>query len=466
MFVGMSAHAQIFTQTFVDRCTGEVKIVTANFTNGPTAVAFYNKVRIFTPQEATNGTLQAWLLETYNWWNTLSPCSQATQQTQQAQQAAQNAQQAAQAAQSAASSAASAAASTSSAAAAASSAASTTTNVPNTTSTNQTQTSSTSGQSSTSTSSGGESGSGTSSGGGGSSESKSETTKETKGETKNESKEESSGESTEESGGKEGGESEESSDGKDSESEESDSESDKKEVDKKEKKKIQRKMNPMLLGGDVLSMQSLTGRFDNILSVGLSQTSLFGDVSYGATIMLYDNLRQASLGLNTTKVTLTDDYQVDWVESYALTYSNNFGVQSVSASLGRLKPMGKKGTFGVGLNYTSMFGKDVDGISLSLGYNFLYTNSFKVSNRVTYSPAFIFAQIPLTYSKITTFVGKIQTTEMAGVVSKSGIYILSNSFDIQLTRRFKMNFGYTGIYNSTPGIPYTNSFAIGSKVQF
>lgn len=466
MLLGVSAHAQIFTQTFVDRCTGEVKVVTANFTNGPTTVAFYNRVKVFTPQEATNGTLQAWLLETYNWWNTLSPCSQTTQQTQQAQQAAQNAQQAAQAAQSAASSAASSASSASSTAASATSTTNSNTNTANNSSGSQNQTSSNSGQSSGSTSSGGEGGSGTSSGGGGSSESKSETTKETKGETKNESKEESSGESTEESSGNESGESEESNDGENSDSEESDSESDKKEVDEKEKKKVQRKMNPMLLGGDVLSMQSLTGKFDNILTVGLSQTSLFGDVSYGATVMIYDNLRQASLGLNTTKITLTDDYQIDWVESYAVTYSNNFGVQSVNASLSRLKPMGKRGTFGIGLNYTSMFGKDIDGISLTLGYNFLYTNSFKLSDRVTYSPAFIFAQIPLSYSNLPIIVNKIQTTEMVATTSKSGIYILANSFDLQLTNRFKINVGYTGIYNSTPGIPYTNSFAIGSKVQF
>ena len=85
---GVSAKGQVFTQTFIDRCTGETKVVTANFINGPTTVAFYNRIRVFTPQEATNGTLQQWLIETYNWWNALSPCAQAAQQTQQAAQQA------------------------------------------------------------------------------------------------------------------------------------------------------------------------------------------------------------------------------------------------------------------------------------------------------------------------------------------------------------------------------------------
>jgi hypothetical protein len=96
LFVGTFAHAQVINQTFIDRCTGEVKVVTANFSNGPTAVSFYNKVRVFTPQEAVNGTLQQWLIQTYTAWNALSPCSQTAQQAQQAQQTAQQATQAAQ----------------------------------------------------------------------------------------------------------------------------------------------------------------------------------------------------------------------------------------------------------------------------------------------------------------------------------------------------------------------------------
>ena len=95
--IGLSGYGQTtFTQTYVDRCTNEVKIVTATFVNGQATVAFYNKVRVFSYQEALNGTLRAWLDETYMWWTALSPCSVTTQQTQQAQQTAQIAQQAAQ----------------------------------------------------------------------------------------------------------------------------------------------------------------------------------------------------------------------------------------------------------------------------------------------------------------------------------------------------------------------------------
>ena len=98
MFKG---HSQALVQTYVDRCTGQVRVFSVPM-NGSTVVAFYDRSRVFTSQEFSNGTLQAWLEETYLWWTALSPCSttttgaQATQQTtqqttQQATQAATNA---------------------------------------------------------------------------------------------------------------------------------------------------------------------------------------------------------------------------------------------------------------------------------------------------------------------------------------------------------------------------------------
>ena len=98
MFKG---HSQALVQTYLDRCTGQVRVFSVPM-NGSTVVAFYDRSRVFTAEEFSNGTLQAWLEETYLWWTALSPCSttttgaQATQQTtqqttQQATQAATNA---------------------------------------------------------------------------------------------------------------------------------------------------------------------------------------------------------------------------------------------------------------------------------------------------------------------------------------------------------------------------------------
>lgn len=95
------AYSQALVQTYTDRCTGQTFVFSVPM-EGQTVVAFYNKSRVFTALEFQNGTLQAWLEETYRWWVALSPCSStatgatATQQntsntTQQATQAATNA---------------------------------------------------------------------------------------------------------------------------------------------------------------------------------------------------------------------------------------------------------------------------------------------------------------------------------------------------------------------------------------
>ena len=67
LFVGSFTYGQVFTQTFLDRCTGEVKVVTANFSQGSAVVSFYSRVRTFTYQEFLSGAMNVWLIETYNW---------------------------------------------------------------------------------------------------------------------------------------------------------------------------------------------------------------------------------------------------------------------------------------------------------------------------------------------------------------------------------------------------------------
>jgi hypothetical protein len=85
------AQSPIITQTYTDRCTGQTFTFSVP-SNGQTVVIFYNKSRVFTSNDFTNGVLRAWLEETYAWWRNLSPCSTnqatATAAQQTAQQAA------------------------------------------------------------------------------------------------------------------------------------------------------------------------------------------------------------------------------------------------------------------------------------------------------------------------------------------------------------------------------------------
>jgi len=50
-----TAIGQTYTQTYKDKCTGEIKVATTTITNGFATVSFYNQVRVFSPQEVMAG---------------------------------------------------------------------------------------------------------------------------------------------------------------------------------------------------------------------------------------------------------------------------------------------------------------------------------------------------------------------------------------------------------------------------
>lgn len=427
--VAQISYGQTFSQTFVDRCTGEVQVVTANFTTGSAVVAFYDEAKLFTYQQFVNGELQQWLVQKYAWWQALSPCSQAQNQATQAQNTATQA--------------------TSSAA--------------NTNTTGSSSSSSSTSSSSTGSSSGSDSGGsdgGGSSGGsddGGDSGSSGGEGKEKKEESKQEeSKEEKKEEEKKEEESKE--------EEKEEESSEEESEEESEESEEEEEKKKEKKLMPIQLKADLMSMQSLTLSYNQVLNIGASQTSIFGDRTYTANLMVWDNLKQVGLGLGTSKVSLDKNYQVSWVDGINLSYMRNYKMNAISGALTRMKPLGKWGTVGAGINYSYMFGKDQFGTKFpnmaSLGYSLLYTNSVRINNRIMYSPAIIGAQNPITYMQELDDIESLTTT------SKDFIGILANSFTVQLTQKFSFNIAWTVIYSSNEYVPIMNSFMIGAKLPF
>lgn len=219
---------------------------------------------------------------------------------------------------------------------------------------------------------------------------------------------------------------------------------------------------PIQLKADLLQQQALTLDYNTVLSVGASQASIYGDITNTATLQVYDNLKQVGLSLGRSKVTLNENYAVTWVDGINVSYMRNYGMNATSISLSRMKPMGKYGIVGVGINYAYMFGKDNLGEKLpnmaSLGYNFLYTNSIQVHKRVNYAPALIVAQSPISYMQQTDDVPAF------GAVSKDLIGILANSFTVNITKTFSFNIGWTLIYSTNEFVPIMNSFMIGSKI--
>ena len=50
---------QTYTQTFIDKCTGQTVKATTTYVNGNAVVSFYNQIQTFTPLQVQTGQLQA-----------------------------------------------------------------------------------------------------------------------------------------------------------------------------------------------------------------------------------------------------------------------------------------------------------------------------------------------------------------------------------------------------------------------
>jgi len=70
----LASYAQVLTQTFVDPCSNQVLVVTVPLANGKTTIVYRGKFRVVTANDITSGALQAWINDlTINF-----PCPQAT----------------------------------------------------------------------------------------------------------------------------------------------------------------------------------------------------------------------------------------------------------------------------------------------------------------------------------------------------------------------------------------------------
>lgn len=394
------ANAQVLTQSFIDPCSGKVTVVTVPIANGKTTIVYRGQYRVVTANDITTGALQAWINDlTINF-----PCPQATVAVTQTVAAA------VQQAVAAATSQATAQATSSATAAAASAATSAAVSSP------PPATSSTPAPES---------------GGGGSASSSSETKTETKSESSSESKSESKEESK------------------------SESKSEKKSESKKESKgsgKSQARVNPIIYSSDFTVAPAADSELSIIASLGMSQSSLMGNSSWGISSMIWSTFNQFALSGRYTIMNFNDG-KLDNISNFGVT-----GVYLAGTTLGfvtaaSIFPFGKWGTTGV--NYTfSVAGAD-EGMNLSNNILLFYTVPIPVSKRLTISPDIYLSGSATGYL---TAQQKFVTSNDVGVMTGA-------SFDIALTKRFKFNFALKTSLNTNPIVPQTYMGMIGTKIN-
>jgi hypothetical protein len=471
LIAACSAKAQIIVQTWVDPCTNQVQSATFPI-NGPGVVIMYRgQVKVFTATQAAAGDLMAWI----NKITVSVPCpvinnpvitQSATQAaTQAASQAASSAASAAasSAASSAASGAASSAASSSSGAAASGAATSAAATPPPTPTSPPPSSSSSPPPSSgsgggdpppSSSSSGGSSSGSSSSGGSSGGDTKTETKSETKSESKSESK------------------------------------SDEKKSDEKkeDKKKEEARTNPIMVASDLSIAQQASGGPAEIITVGVSQSSLMGDKSYGATGMLWSTFDQGALSLSYTKMNFKKG-KLNSISSYSFTSAYLKGILMEMAGYTWVKPHPKFGVYGVSLGAIGLFTPNGEHLVITdsakivqqmMGYgvsNYIYKSSdtllidthgynsswatsavvfwmhppIVVNPRLTVSPQVFVIASPLSYNTLTGFTKSDKVGEMIG-----------SSFDYKLTKRFGATAAWRVMFSD--GQKPMNTLLIGSRL--
>jgi cation transport ATPase len=273
------------------------------------------------------------------------------------------------------------------------------------------------------------------------------------------STEESSEETTEENSEEDTTEEESSEESEEESQEES---SDEEEEDNKKKRK--RALAPPILTANVMSMQDPLGNFSTAVNIGMSQSSLMGDKTYGLNAMVYSNMQQFMLTANFSKVHINDKGRVNRVYSASIGGAKMYTTYMAMTNHS-LVFLGKKGSvFGtaLGLNLTSLeldiregyiyYDEQILGASLTT----FYTKPFNF-DRLTISPMLAasapFASMDLYFGDGISF-------------NKDVMFITGSSFNYQLTKRFIANIGANAISATIKDFPVIWSFTIGSRFQF
>lgn len=256
-------------------------------------------------------------------------------------------------------------------------------------------------------------------GGGGSSESSSSSSESSSGESKSESKSESKG-----GGGK----------------------------SSKSGGRSQAKMNPILFNSDLTAGQTLDNSVQLIVTSGMSQTSMAGDVSWGLTGMVWSNLQQFALSGRYTKMNF-DDGKMYRIDNSGATIVHAFGNTFGFLTYAQIYPLGKWGV--TGINATVSIQKTPEQFTTSHSLLVFYTKPFQLNKRLTISPDIYISGSPVTYGiKDNTF-----------VISEDMMFLTGFNVDYSITKRFKFNTGLKTSVSTNPDIPMLFFAVVGSKVN-
>ena len=240
-----------------------------------------------------------------------------------------------------------------------------------------------------------------------------------------------------------------------------DKKEEKKEEEKKkkeeEKKKKQEATNPTLLASDITVAEATPGSYLASISLGLSKSSLAGDISYSAGLVVNSNLSSIVTTGGITKMGMTEDGQLDAIHSYGTAFAYLGGNYMNLLGYTYIKPTPKRGTYGYNVGVINLFLKnDAGGFDYNMASSAIvfWTKPYQYSKKLTISPQVFTMFAPISYNSVTGV-----TT-----VNRHMGFLLGAAFDYKISKRFGFSFNYKMSGNTKPYSAFLSNMQIGSRM--
>lgn len=226
------------------------------------------------------------------------------------------------------------------------------------------------------------------------------------------------------------------------------------------------RMNPMLLSSDLTVAQNLDLSVNAIVSTGVSQSSMAGDESYGATAMIWSNLKQFAFNARYTKMRFKDG-SLKSINNFSYTWAYSYGTKMGVLGFAHIRPLGKYGVAGVNISQITIGLPHVKGFypdgtpGMTIQHAFLfsitgfYTKPVKLNNRWNISPEVYITTNPYMWLN----------RDHIAIRDYSLNFLSGLSADMALTKRFKINTSIRSSFSTLPGMPVLFNFLIGSKIN-
>jgi hypothetical protein len=212
--------------------------------------------------------------------------------------------------------------------------------------------------------------------------------------------------------------------------------------DKKDSKKGGKggvKVNPMVFSSDLSVIEMSNLNVGAIVSLGVNQTSLMGNTSWGATSMIWSNFQQFALSLRKTDLRF-EKGKLNRIQNYSFTTVYAFGNVFSLAGYTHIIPT-SKGIAGTNLAVSFMKiaqqNPELSQLSLGTSVALFYMQPVKLTPRTTVTPDIFLMASPVSYA----------AADGQFTISPLMIILAGLSGDLLITKRFKLNWSYKLNYN-------------------